>query len=132
MQGWAGWILRVDLGSKKINKTPLDPDIARKFIGGRGLNSLTLFNEVEPHIDPLSPENVYCFGAGPLSGTPLGLTSRVEVSTLSPYSGILGDGNAGGALAFMMKRAGLDQIIITGQSDTPCYLLGGRWTGDAA
>ncbi|WP_421899916.1 aldehyde ferredoxin oxidoreductase family protein [Maridesulfovibrio sp.] len=123
MHGWAGWILRVDLGNKKINRTPLDPHIARKFIGGRGLNSLTLFNEVAPHIDPLSPENVYCFGAGPLSGTPLGLTSRVEVSTLSPYSGILGDGNAGGALAFMMKRAGLDQIIINGQADTPCYLL---------
>ncbi|TIH15806.1 aldehyde ferredoxin oxidoreductase [Marinifilum sp. JC120] len=123
MHGWAGWILRVDLSNGKINRIPLEPELARDFIGGRGLNSLTLFNEVGPHIDPLSPENVYCLGAGPLSGTPLGLTSRVEVSTLSPYSGILGDGNAGGALAFMMKRAGLDQIVITGQADKPCYLL---------
>ncbi|WP_320173251.1 aldehyde ferredoxin oxidoreductase family protein [Maridesulfovibrio sp.] len=123
MQGWAGWILRVDLDSGTINRIPLDPDIARRFVGGRGLNSLTLFNEIGPHIDPLSPENIYCFGAGPLSGTPLGLTSRVEVSTLSPYSGILGDGNAGGSLAFTMKRAGLDQIVISGRAETPCYLL---------
>ncbi len=38
MHGWAGWILRVDLNSGRINRIPLDPDIARKFIGGRGLN----------------------------------------------------------------------------------------------
>ncbi|WP_321405166.1 aldehyde ferredoxin oxidoreductase family protein [Maridesulfovibrio sp.] len=123
MHGWAGWILRIDLGSGKISRNALDHSIAKQFIGGRGLNSLVLFNEVKPHIDPLGAENVYCLSAGPLSGTPLGLTSRVEVSTLSPYSGILGDGNAGGSLAFMMKRAGLDQIIINGQAGRPCYLL---------
>ncbi|WP_432738285.1 aldehyde ferredoxin oxidoreductase family protein [Maridesulfovibrio sp. FT414] len=123
MHGWAGWILRVDLETGTIVRQTLDPEIARKFIGGRGLNSYTLFNEIPLSIDPLSAENVYCIAAGPLSGTGLGLTSRVEVSTLSPYSGILGDGNAGGALAFTMKRAGLDQIVVTGKAEKPCYLL---------
>ncbi|WP_419784217.1 aldehyde ferredoxin oxidoreductase family protein [Maridesulfovibrio sp.] len=123
MHGWAGSVLRVNICSGAIDRQPLDPGIARDFIGGRGLNSLVLFNEIKPHIDPLGPENIYCLGAGPLSGTPLGLTSRVEVSTLSPYSGILGDGNAGGSMAFMMKRAGLDQIVITGTAESPCYLL---------
>ena len=123
MHGWAGSVLRVDLGNGKIDRQPLDPGIAKDFIGGRGLNSLILFNEIKPHIDPLGPENIYILGAGPLSGTPLGMTSRVEVSTLSPYSGILGDGNAGGSMAFMMKRAGLDQIVITGVAESPCYLL---------
>ncbi|WP_319762484.1 aldehyde ferredoxin oxidoreductase family protein [Maridesulfovibrio sp.] len=123
MHGWAGWILRVDLEKTEIERRALDPRTARDFLGGRGLNSLVLFNEISPQIDPLGPENVYCLGAGPLSGTPLGLTGRVEVSTLSPYSGILGDGNAGGSMAFMMKRAGLDQIVISGVADSPCYLL---------
>lgn len=123
MKGWTGNVLRVDLTTKTITTESLDPEVARDFIGGRGLNSRTLFNEVPPNTDPLSPENVYCMAPGPLSGTELGLTCRVEVSTLSPYSGILGDGNAGGSMAFQMKRAGLDQLIVTGSADTPCYLL---------
>lgn len=123
MKGWAGWILRVDVDTGTIQRNKLDPDIAKSFIGGRGLNSLTLFKEIKPGIDPLSSQNIYCLAAGPFSGTVLGLSSRVEVSTLSPYSGILGDGNAGGSLAFMMKRSGLDQIVITGRAEKPCYLL---------
>lgn len=123
MHGWAGWILRVDLETKEIRKKNLAPETARMFIGGRGLNSYTLFNEIPPSTDPLSTANVYCLAAGPLSATGLGLSSRVAVSTLSPYSGILGDGNAGGALAFMMKKAGLDQIVIIGKAKSPCYLL---------
>ena len=122
MNGWSGWVLRVDLDNKQIERNALPQVVAEKYIGGRGFNSLTLFNEIPANIDPLSPANMYCMAAGPFSGTKLGLTSRVEVSTLSPYSGILGDGNAGGSMAFMMKRAGVDQIIITGRAEIPSYL----------
>lgn len=123
MQGWCGCILDVDLSGKTLNREPLDLDLAKAFIGGRGFNDLTLFRRISPGIDPLGPENVLCFGPGVLSGTPLSLTSRVEVSTLSPYSGILGDGNAGGRMAQVMKRAGYDQIIFSGSSQRPVYLL---------
>ncbi len=122
MYGWRGTILRVDLTREKITRQPLDESVARDFIGGRGFNSKTLFEEVKPGIDPLSPENVLCLAPGPLSGTPLGLTSRLEVSTLSPYSGILGDGNVGGSFATFLKRAGYDQIVITGRASSPQYL----------
>jgi len=124
--GWIGTILRVDLTKEKVTKQPLDESVVRDFIGGRGLNSKTLFDEVKPGIDPLSPENVLCLAPGPLSGTPLGLTSRLEVSTLSPYSGILGDGNVGGSFATFLKRAGYDQIVITGRASSPKYL----WIND--
>ncbi len=122
MYGWKGVILRVDLTIGEIMKQPLDESVARDFIGGRGFNSKTLFEEVKPGIDPLSPDNVLCFAPGPLTGTPLGLTSRLEVGTLSPYSGILGDGNAGSFFATFLKRAGYDQIVITGRADSPKYL----------
>jgi len=122
MYGWRGTILRVDLTRGKIMKQPLEESVARDFIGGRGFNSKTLFDEIKPGIDPLGPENVLCLAPGPLSGTPLGMTSRVEVSALSPYSGILGDGNAGGAFAYRLKRAGFDQIVITGRAESPKYL----------
>ena len=60
MYGWKGAILRIDLTNGKITKQPLDETIARNFIGGRGLNSKTLFDEVKPGIDPLSPERMSC------------------------------------------------------------------------
>jgi aldehyde:ferredoxin oxidoreductase len=122
MYGWRGTILRIDLTKNEITKQPLDETIVRNFIGGRGMNSKTLFDEIKPGIDPLGPENVLCLAPGPLTGTPLGLTSRLEVSTLSPYSGILGDGNAGGSFATFLKWAGYDQIVITGRASSPKYL----------
>ncbi len=123
MYGWCGCIIRVDLSTNTIAKVPLSQDVARQFLGGRGFNSKVLFDEIPLGIDPLSAQNVICFAPGLLSGTPFPLTSRVEVSTLSPYSGILGDGNAGGKFAAFLKKAGYDQIIITGKASSPKYLL---------
>ena len=123
MHGWTGRILDIDLSTMTARTGELPRELAISFLGGRGLNSKTLYDRVPPGLDPLSPENVYCIAPGPLSGTALGMTSRMEVSTLSPYSGILGDGNAGERFATVMKRARADQIIITGRAARPCYLL---------
>jgi aldehyde:ferredoxin oxidoreductase len=122
MEGWAGTVLRVDLNREKIVKQPLDRKTAKEYLGGRGLNSKVLFEEVKPGIDPLSPENVICFAVGPFTGTMLTSSSRIEVSTLSPLTNILGDGNAGGFFPTFMKRAGYDQIVITGRASKPVYL----------
>ncbi|MFX0093921.1 MAG: aldehyde ferredoxin oxidoreductase N-terminal domain-containing protein, partial [Candidatus Hodarchaeota archaeon] len=122
MHGWMGSILRVDLTREKISKQPLDKKTAVEFIGGRGFNIRTLFDEVKPRIDPLTPQNVLCLAVGPFTGTSLPLTSRLEVSTLSPYSGILGDGNSGGFFPAELKFAGYDQIIVTGKADRPKYV----------
>ncbi|UUX92627.1 aldehyde ferredoxin oxidoreductase family protein [Methanoplanus endosymbiosus] len=122
MYGWAGRILRVDLTRSEISIIPTDESVVKQFLGGRGLNSWTLFNEITPGIDPLGPENVICFSPGIFTGTKLRLTGRISVSTLSPLSGILGDGSGGGAFASEVKAAGYDQIVITGKADRPVYL----------
>lgn len=123
MHGWTGRILDIDLTTSALRTESLSRELAQSFLGGRGLNSKILFDRVAPGLDPLSPDNVYCIAPGPLSGTVLGMTSRMEVSTLSPYSGILGDGNAGERFATVMKRARADQLIVTGRAARPCYLL---------
>lgn len=122
MHGWNGVVLRVDLTKGKVVKQPLDKEAAKNFIGGRGLNSKVLFDEIKPGIDPLGPENVLCLSSGPFTGTSLSLTSRIEVSTLSPHSNILGDGNAGGDFPAFLRFAGYDQIVITGRANNPTYL----------
>jgi aldehyde:ferredoxin oxidoreductase len=123
MHAWTGRIIDINLSRGDIQSRELSRDVALAFLGGRGFNSKILFDRIAPGLDPLSPDNVYCIAPGPLSGTVLGMTSRMEVSTLSPYSGILGDGNAGERFATVMKRARADQIIITGRAAKPCYLL---------
>ncbi len=122
MNGWQGKVLDVDLTSGDIQWKALDEEVAEKFLGGRGLNSHTLFYNIKPKTDPLGPENLLCMAPGVLTGTPLPLSSRVEVSTLSPYSGILGDGSAGGMFPTFLKLAGVDQLVIRGISDEPVYL----------
>ena len=122
MHGWQGRVLEVDLGTGQVDWKGLDPDVAEKFLGGRGLNSYTLLSSIPPGIDPLGPENILCLAPGVLTGTPLALSSRLEVSTLSPYSGILGDGSAGGMFPTFLKLAGVDQVVIRGVSPQPVYL----------
>ena len=122
MHGWMGTILKIDLSTGSVVRHPLDPGFARSFLGGRGFNSRVLWELVPPGCDAFGPENVLCYAPGMLAGTPLALTGRLSVSTLSPLTGILGDGSGGGEFAWQLKRAGYDQLVITGRSPRPCYL----------
>lgn len=122
MYGWMGTILRVDLSTGTITKEPLDKEVALKFIGGRGLNSYTLYREVGPETDPLSPENRVIFGVGPCNGSLSVGSGRCTVTAKSPLTGILGDSNFGGFWGAELKYAGYDQIIIQGKADHPVYL----------
>lgn len=123
LHGYGGHILRVDLTSGKIRREKTDPEYLLQTIGGRGLNSLRLFEELDRKADPLSPENILMIGVGPLTGTLLTASAYMTISGRSPLTGILGDSAAGGHFGPEMKFAGYDQLIVTGKSDKPCYLL---------
>jgi len=121
MYGWAGTILRVDLSSGKIEKEPLSEELRRNYLGGRGINSRILYDEVRPGTDPFAPENRLIFGTGPLSGT-LTAAGRLTVTAKSPITYIHGDANAGGHFSPELKYAGYDHIVFTGKADKPVYL----------
>ncbi|WP_075859105.1 aldehyde ferredoxin oxidoreductase N-terminal domain-containing protein [Carboxydothermus pertinax] len=53
MAGYCGKLLRVNLTTGEIKKEPLDLNVAKKFLGGRGLESYFLSQEIDPGIDPL-------------------------------------------------------------------------------
>ena len=122
IKGYGGKVLRVDLTRRTYRVEELSPSLARAFIGGRGLNAYRLYWEVPPGVDPLSPENKLMIATGPLVGFPHGLGSRLNVTSRSPLTGLLGDSNAGTHFSEEMKFAGYDQIIIEGRSDRPVYL----------
>ncbi len=122
MYGWAGTLLRVNLTDGKIQKEEYPEALRHQFLGGRGVNSRLLFNEVGPGIDPLGQENKLFFGTAPVTGTGLVTSGRLHVTAKSPLTGILGDSNAGGHFGPEMKWAGYDHIIIEGAAEKPVYL----------
>jgi aldehyde:ferredoxin oxidoreductase len=121
MYGWAGKILRVDLSKGKIVEQSLPKELARNFIGGRGINVRILLEETKPGTAAFDPENLLIFGTGPLTGTLAPGTGRFNVTTRSPQ-GFLGDTNCGGHWAPELKFAGYDHIVIVGKSKKPSYL----------
>jgi aldehyde:ferredoxin oxidoreductase len=122
MQGWAGRILDIHLGTGEIKTYPLDERIARLFIGGRGLGTRMLWDEVGPEVDPLSPDNVLIFTTGPLTATGYQTSNRFSVTTKSPLTGTVLDANSGGFWGMQFKKTGYDALIVRGRSDRPVFV----------
>jgi aldehyde:ferredoxin oxidoreductase len=119
---YGGLVLRVDLTQGTCHSHPTEENLARSFLGGRGLNVKRLWDELPAHTNALSPGNNLVFGAGPLVGTLFPGGARFNVTAMSPHTGILGDSNAGGFFGPELKFAGYDQLILEGRSDHPVYL----------
>lgn len=122
MKGWRGKVLHVDLTRGAIEEARLDPEVAKDYIGGRGLGIYYLRREVDPKCDPLSPENLLVMATGPLTGTRASSGGRYMVMTKSPLTGAITCSNAGGMFPTELKRVGLDAITFSGRSAEPVYL----------
>ncbi len=128
MYGWAGQRLKVYLTEGKVVKEPLPDDLRLNYLGGRGFNSKTLFDELRPGIDPLGPENIFMVAVGPLNGTAAPSSARWTVTAKSTVTGGIGDGNGGGDFGTELKFAGFDQVVFYGRSPKPVYL----WVHDGS
>jgi aldehyde:ferredoxin oxidoreductase len=120
--GYAGQILYIDLTNRSIRKEPLDVDLIKNYIGGMGINSKLAFDLIQPGGDPLSPENVICYGAGPFVGTLIPGCSRSGIISKSPLTGLLGESQTGVSIGPMLKYAGYDHVVITGRAEKPVYI----------
>lgn len=122
MKGWVGKILRVDLTRGQWNVEELDRHLAQQFIGGRGLGSKILYDEIDPRIDPFSPDNKLIMATGPLTGTSASAAGRYMAITKSPLTGTIACSNSGGHFGAELKFAGFDLLIIEGKAKEPVYL----------
>ena len=96
MHGWIGKLLRVNLSTSQVSTEPLDPGLAKDYLGARGLGTKYFCNEVDPRVDPLSPENKLIFAPGPLTGTYAPSGGRYNVVTKGPLNGTIAASNSGG------------------------------------
>ncbi|MDD1717855.1 MAG: aldehyde ferredoxin oxidoreductase, partial [Methanoregulaceae archaeon] len=116
--GYAGEILYVDLSEGTSRRAQYPDSWRNQYIGGRGFGVRIVSDLVRPGTDPLSGENVIAFMTGPLTGSGVPMGSRFDVVTVSPQTGTLSSANSGGHFGPALKRAGLDGIVLTGESES--------------
>lgn len=123
MLGYTNQVLRVDLTAKTYAIEPLNMEWAEKYVGSKGLAIKYLYEELEPGIDPLGPENKLLLTNGPMTGTPVPCSGKLSIAAKSPATGTINDCSIGGHIGLKIKYAGYDMIIFEGALDKPGYLI---------
>ncbi len=105
-----GKIIRVNLGlgMSKYEKIPKE----YKKLGGKGLTSQIIIDEVDPVCEALGQRNKLVIAPGLLSGTNAPSSGRLSVGSKSPLTGGIKESNAGGTAARALARLGIKAIII--------------------
>ncbi len=86
-------------------------------LGGRGLTSTIVAEEVEPTCHPLGGKNKLIIAPGLLSGTVAANSGRLSIGAKSPLTGTIKEANAGGTAAQMLARLGCKALIIEGMPE---------------
>ena len=121
MLGYAGQILKIDLGTGNIVKEKFDPGMAGKFIGGIGVSAKLLYDTVKPNTDALSPGNALIASSTPFSGTGLIGANKTDWTSKSPLTGLASTATSGD-FGTHLKWAGYDSMVITGKATKPVYI----------
>ncbi|MGM0502780.1 MAG: aldehyde ferredoxin oxidoreductase family protein, partial [Bacillota bacterium] len=115
-------VLRINLTDQEVKEEKLSTDMVKKFLGGRGLASKVLYDEIDPAVDPLSPDNKLIFATGLLTGTSASTGGRYMVVTKGPLTGTIASSNSGGFFGAELKFTGYDLVIFEGKAEKPVYL----------
>lgn len=122
MNGWTGRFLRVNLTTRDVRTETFTQEFAQTWLGGRGFALKLLYDELEPGVDPLGPDNKLVVAVGPISGIPAPNTGKTIVAAKSPSTGGYGDGNLGTRVTDQLRRAGYDALVVEGRADRPTLL----------
>jgi len=115
-------LLDIDLSSRRVNSRECAASTIAKYLGGQGLAISILYEEIEPDVDAMAPDNIIVIAPGLLTGTEAPASARTEVLTKSPLTGNLGRGNFGGSWGTALRRAGYLGLIVRGVSVEPVFL----------
>lgn len=110
-------VLRIDLAARTVATEPL-PE-RWQGLGGRGLTSAVVAEEVPAGADPLGPENRFVLAPGVLAGTSVPNSGRLSVGAKSPLTGTVKESNSGGSAAQKLARLGIAAVVLQGASHDP-------------
>jgi len=120
--GYMGKVLQIDLTSREVGEYPWSDEDRAKYLGGKIMAAKIMYDQVQPGTDPFSPENHIVVSTGPLSGTNAPCSSRFNMSTVSPLTGLLASSNCGGPFGLSLKKAGYDALVIRGKAEKPVWV----------
>ena len=125
------WILRVDMSNRTYRLEDVPADYAN--LGGRGLTSTIIHDEVPPLCHPLGPNNKLVFAPGMITGSSAPTSARVSVGTKSPLTGGIKEANAGSSWAQYLAYMQIKAMIVEGQPDErgQYWTLLMTWDADA-
>jgi aldehyde:ferredoxin oxidoreductase len=90
---------------------------AYKLLGGRGITSAIVHDEVPPTCHPLGPNNKLVFAPGIVTGTSASTSARVSVGCKSPLTGTIKESNAGSGWSQAVARMWIKAIVVEGQPE---------------
>ena len=122
MAGWTGKVLRANLTTGECTIEDIPEQWLKDYVGARGLADRYLYEEMDPTVDPLSPDNKMIFACGPLTGTPAPCGSRYTVVTKGALTNAITTSNSGGHWGPELRFAGYDLLILEGKAPKPSYL----------
>lgn len=108
-------LLRIDLTTKQFKYEEIPAQYAN--LGGRGLSSKIVSEELPPNVDALGPENKLVLAAGLLAGTAAPNNGRLSVGAKSPLTNGIKETNAGGSAAQKLVRLGIQGVVVDGVSN---------------
>jgi aldehyde:ferredoxin oxidoreductase len=107
------WILRLDMTDRTYQLK--DVPLTYKMLGGRGLTSTIVHDQVPPTCHPLGPNNKLVFAPGVVTGTSAPSSARVSVGAKSPLTGTIKESNAGSSWSPALARLGIKALVVEGQ-----------------
>lgn len=122
MKGCFGKYLHVDLTNGECAEYAIPEQWQMLHLGGRGIGTRILLQELARGADPLGPENILIFATGPFQGTGVPGGGRHAVIGKSPKTGTVNEAYAGGFFAHELGTSGYDGIMIRGKAQSPRYL----------
>lgn len=113
--------IRVNMTNKEVTTS----QVPEKYvgIGGRGLTSFFVNDEVKPTCHPLGKNNKLIFAPGLLSGTAAPNSGRLSVGSKSPLTGGIKESNTGGTFAQDMAKLQIKALVIEGMPEGDEYYI---------
>ena len=116
LKGYMGKVLFVDLTNKTYKEFPWTDEDRKRTIGGKIMAADILLQHIKPGMKAYDEDNWIVITTGPLTRCKTPSSTRFNISTVSPLTGILTSSNCGGAFGRRLKKAGWDGMVITGKA----------------
>jgi len=120
--GYMGLVLEYDLTTNQSIEYKWSDEDREKYIGGKTMASKIMFDYFKGTEKPLEEDNIIVITTGPLTGTGAPSSSRFNISTLSPLTGLTTSSNCGGRFGYYLKKCGIDALIIKGKASKHSWL----------